>query len=214
MPAAATADDGSGERHLMVAMELLMSLYALLYAFPHVPSSVLEEEGGAQTQWLSVTSVGGLRGALQTMLQSSEILIATLPPGMTADDITVDVASSAPALSRLFDLRLYDRTAAVPVPATCRQMFETIAAVYRNIASVSLTSREELHGMMRRCMVLPSAHRLPNLDSAIEEERALLRFCANLAVAWLQPYFARDSNFYLPPGSDVCHTLLRHVVAA
>lgn len=219
-------------------------------AFPKAPSSVFEEEGGPKTQWLSVVTTNGLREALQLMLQTSDVLVASLASGFSAEDITVDAASSAPEVSRLFRLGLYAPDGAVP--STCRQMFETVTAAYRAIAFVDYPTREELHGMLRpwgvchqrwwkagggattprirRYMVIPMGYKLPGLSMAMENEEALLRFCSELTVKWLQPYFARppppghsgeglgarhlrrcpqDANFYVPPDSAACKTLLR-----
>lgn len=174
-------------------------------AFPHCPSSVLQEPGAPDTQWTAVTTTEGLREALQSMLQSSEVLAASLVPGHTVDDITMEAAANSSAWSGLFGLQLYTRDV---VPSTCRQMFETVAAAYRGIASVDLVSREELHGLLRRYSIIPTTYQLPGLSSATEAEPMLLRFCAELAVKWLQPFFAQDSNFYVPPGSDAWRALL------
>ena len=47
-------DGPDGERLLMVTMELLMSLFALLYAFPHVPSRLLDRADDGGTFWKAV----------------------------------------------------------------------------------------------------------------------------------------------------------------
>lgn len=166
---------------------------------------MLQEEGEPDTQWTAVSTTDGLREALQSLLQSSGVLAASLINEQSVEAITVDAASSAPAWSALFGLQLYNRDV---VPSTCRQMFETVTAAYRAIAQSDLVSREELHGMLRRYSIIPTAYQLPGLSSATESESALLRFCAELTVKWLQPFFAQDAGFYAPAGSAACRSLL------
>jgi hypothetical protein len=59
-----------GRRLLMIAQELVMSLFALLHAFPHVPTVILEDSSQEAT-WYSVVSLNGLHQALLEMLQNS-----------------------------------------------------------------------------------------------------------------------------------------------
>lgn len=45
-----------GYKMFMVAMEMLMALFALLYAFPHVPSQILDPGDGDTKTWFSVAT--------------------------------------------------------------------------------------------------------------------------------------------------------------
>ena len=202
-----------GPKILAVATDLLMTLYALLYAFPHVPSTLVgdvavDAPGSAadltrdDVQWFSVRSTNALRAALEALLQTSEVLETSLRPGLTTDAVTRAALADPRTLSDLFDLHLYD---APEVPITCRQMFEGIAAVYRAVNTVEVTTREELWTLCQRYQVIPVGYQLPGKVRVESENRSdLLRFCSELAVDWLQPYFARHAAFYRPAGAAGC----------
>lgn len=191
-----TPPAADGRKTLMVGMELMMALYAVLYAFPHIPSTLLEdedEEGG--TQWFSVTSTAAMRAALETVLRTSDVLEASLRPGAKTEDIVGERLANPYELSQLFDLQVYDGD----VPVTCRQMFECIAAAYRAVYTVDITTREELWTLYRRYQVIPQGYQLPGLARVKAEDRpALLRFCSELTVDWMQPYFSKHPGFFLP----------------
>lgn len=205
---APTAD---GRRMLMVAMELLMSLYALLYAFPHIPAALMEDvvdtnqdyaeadppaEEDAGTQWLSVSSTAAMRAALEALLRTSEVLEVSMRAGATTDDIGLADLSNAHSLSRLFDLHLYDADSGVP--CTCRQMYESIAAMYRAMAAVDVTTREELRVLYQRYQLLPMGYKMPGLVRMDTGNRSdLIQFCSELTVEWMQPYFSRHPEYYL-----------------
>jgi hypothetical protein len=208
---------------LIVAMELLMSLFALLYAYPHVPTTLLRPEVPATTsapgvnavpapappipEWFGVTSPGALRTALQAMLQTSEALGVSLRPGQTPDDITLAALADPFVLSTLFDLDLYGRD----TPVTSRQMFEALSAAYRAMLGVNVYSRNDLFTLFRRHQLLPLGHLpttvsrflrsfpgTPDPTGGTATAEGLLRFCTELTTAWLQPYFAHSPDFYLP----------------
>ena len=213
-----TAD---GRRLLMVGMELMMSLYALLYAFPHIPAALMEdvtaaavptapgdagegdegEEGVADapsdTQWYSVSSTAAMRASLEALLRTSEVLEVSLRAGATAEDIKLGELQDARALSRLFDLHLYEVDADVPI--TCRQMYECIAAIYRALGALDITTREELRMLYQRHQLLPTGYKLPGLVRVEPGNRsALIHFCSELTVDWMQPYFSRHPGYYMP----------------
>jgi hypothetical protein len=195
----------------MVGMELMMSLYALLYAFPHIPTTLLDEgdvlgqadEPGQSSdpsqegkQWFSVMSTEAMRAALDALLQTSEVLDSALAPGQAITDLSRTVVADARRLSEFLDLRLYDDD----VPATCRQMFETIAAMYNALDRVDITTRDELWTLYQRYQIISMDYQLPGLSRVETANRsALLRFCSELAVSWLQPYVSKNPAFYLPP---------------
>lgn len=189
-------DKPDGTKIFMVAMELMTVLYALLYAFPHVPTGVIDEEGHQKAfTWFNVTSTEALRAAVQNLLQTSDILEFSLPSGAaTAADITVEAVANPRILSALFDLRLY----ACHVPRTARQMLESVSAAYRAILTIDILTRDELYSLYRRYQVLPAAYSLPGTLRMATEKPALIKFCTELAVTWIQPYFSKDAAFYVP----------------
>lgn len=197
-----------GPKLLAVATELAMTLYALLYAFPHIPTSLVEDvvdAAGAsndiahgEVQWFSVRSTAALRAAMEALLRTSEVLELCLRPGLTVKAITREAVGDVARLSDVFDLQLYD--AGAEIPATCRQMFEVLAATYHAIGNVEITTREELWALLQRYQVIPVGYQLPGTVRVESENRSeLLRFCSELAVDWTQPYFARHVPFYLGP---------------
>lgn len=186
-----TPESANGERLLMIGMELMMTLYALLYAFPHIPSTLLEESdldldphvdeagrqadptGGAggdeeeeapppppEKQWFSVTSTEAMRAALDALLQTSEVLESSLPPGRNTSNLTRTVVADARRLSDFLGLRLYDDG----VPATCRQMYESIAAIYDALNRIDVTTREELWTLYQRYQIISMDYQLPGLE--------------------------------------------------
>ena len=132
MPNASYKPDAVDGRKLwMVAMECIMTLFALLYAFPHIPGTLLEEgeteEGNA---WFNVTSTEALRAALEGLLKTSEVLEYSLPYNRSMKDVGKEVFTAQAShdgesvhdphrLSKTFQLQLNDSD----VPATCRQMY-------------------------------------------------------------------------------------------
>ena len=191
-----------GRKALMVGMELMMSLYAILYAFPHIPSSLLDDPNDdVVPQWFSVTSTAAMRAALEAVLRTSNVLTASLRKGATPEDIKGVNLADPFALSDLFGLQILE------LPITSRQMFECIAAVYRAVYTIDVTTREELWTLYRRYQVIPSGYQLPGLARVNAQDRpALLRFCSELMVDWVQPYFSKHPAFYLPveAGATVC----------
>lgn len=194
-----------GRRLLMVCMELIMTLFALLYAFPHVPAALLEDvadgaddDAGitADAQWYSVVGTTAFRGAIDALLQTSQVLEASLRPGATPDDIRGQDIANMRTLSDLFDLKLTDP--AVRIPLTCRQMYENVVALYRAVYTNEITTREELAALYQRLQLMPASYKLPGLVQLDNNRSNLIRFCSEMTVEWMQPYFARDPAFYTP----------------
>jgi hypothetical protein len=78
-------------------------------------------------------------------------------------------------------------------------MFENIAAIFRALHGVDVTTREELWTLYQRYQLLPVGYKLPGMVRLDMEDRsALIRFCSELTVDWMQPYFAKQSAYYLP----------------
>jgi hypothetical protein len=193
-----------GNRIFMVALELVTILYAMLYAFPHIPTGVVDNIGYRKAfTWFNVTSTAAMHEALENLLRTSDVLEVSRAPGATMDDVTAAAVADPRALSRLFGLRLYERGVAGAAPATSRQMIEAICAVYRALTVMDIGTRDDLYGLYRLYQVLPtSGYALPGVVRLGNIDRsALVEFCSGLAVAWIQPYFSKDAAFYLPPAA-------------
>jgi hypothetical protein len=192
-------DQIDGKKIWMVATECIMTFFALLYAFPHIPGALLDDvyetEDAGESQWFSVTSTAALRAAMEAILQTSEVLLYSLADGKTMTDVTKDVVSDINQLSDMFGLQLNERG----VPATCRQMFDYIVAVYTALNNTDITTREELWALYQRYQLIPVGYQLPGLARMeVENRSALIRFCSELAVQWMQPYFSQHPVFYMP----------------
>ena len=91
-------DPVDGEKIWMVATECIMTLFALLYAFPHIPGALLEDvfaEDGEQEDeaWFSVKSTSAMRAAMESILKTSEVLSYSVPTGKVLDTLTKDIVS-------------------------------------------------------------------------------------------------------------------------
>lgn len=91
-----------GERLLMVAMELVMALFGLLYAFPHVPSRLLESKSGPTT-WFSVASHDALRSSLLMQLKNSPVMNACLKDPQSVPPLTLDILAGTVVAHRLWE---------------------------------------------------------------------------------------------------------------
>ena len=192
-------EDIDGQKIWMVATECVMTLFALLYAFPHIPSALLDDSDesneATDVPWFSVTSTAALRAAMESILQTSEVLEYSLAKGKTVENITKDAVSDMGTLSSLFDLQLEHPD----VPHTCRQMFQNIVALYSALNQTDITTREQLSTLYRRYQFIASGYQLVGM-SFVEtgNQSSLMKFCTELMVQWMQPYFSKHPRFYLP----------------
>jgi hypothetical protein len=192
-------DRVDGKNIWMVATECVMTLFALLYAFPHIPSALLDDvyetEDVTESQWFSVRSTAAMRATMEAILKTSEVLLYSLPDTKTMDNVTKEIVADVYRLSDTFDLQLEDRN----VPATCRQMYDYIVAVYKAIGNVEITTREELWSLYQRYQLIPAGYQLPGLARVeVANRSSLIRFCSELTVQWMQPYFSQHPLFYMP----------------
>lgn len=204
-----------GERILMVGLELVMALFCCLYAYPHVPSRILDDGGGA-TVWFSVSNIQAFRLALVNLLHESRVIQVCFGGDKTdvAAALTWNVVCNIDELhrpcaycthtaapDRILRLNLYDEA----VPTSCQQMFEVIASVYRALDAVpDIPTREFLQRLYQRYQLMRTNYHLPNDRS---DRSGLLQFCSELTVDWLQPYFASCPLFLYPQGRDILRRL-------
>lgn len=191
------AEPADGNRLLMVCQELLMALFCLLYAYPHIPSRIIDDQ--RSTTWYSIGSKDALRAAIDNLLRNSEVLRVSLAPGVDVADLSHRSACDPDLLNDQLDLRLYDDG----VPATGRQMVHALAAVYRAVTGPNdIGTREEMLRLFQKLQLLRPAFALPTDRS---DRSGLLRFCSEQTVQWLQPYFASAPTFFHPEGlAAVC----------
>lgn len=183
-----------GNRILMVAMEMIMSLFAVLFAFPHVPSRIIDGKMENVTAWYAVTTHSELCAALLELLNNSPVisLCARRPPLGAVDICDID------ALSDQLDLFL----SAEGVPITCRQMYSNICAVFSAIfvpridmTGVTLTRDWLAHLFAGQGLLRAS---LSSAGHKGVDRSGLMGFCSEQTVAWLQPYFASHPRFFHP----------------
>ena len=182
-----------GNKILMVCQELVIVLFCILYAYPIVPSRIVDDR--ASSSWYLVGSTANLRDAITKLMQSSEVLRASLAPGFGLEKLTYTAVCDLRTLNEMLDLRLGEEG----LPVACRQMMSALQAVYRRVTSESdnLTTREGMQVLFQRLQLLGPTFKLP-ADRA--DRSGLLRFCNEQTVEWLQPYFATDPLFFNPLG--------------
>lgn len=186
-----------GNRIFMVVFELATLLYALVFAYPHIPTTLIDETGRQREfNWTSVLDNVGLRDAIRGLLRTSDTLEACRATGGAADAVDELAAVCDPhALSALYRLNL----SSDEVPLTTRQMVEAVCRVYQKLTELELSTREELIALLRHHQFVPNATRLRPNEKNSRTHAALLTFCTELAVDWMQPFFARNARFYIPP---------------
>lgn len=187
-----------GNKFLMVAYELVVILFSLIFAFPHIPDRILDNEEDTDPQWFSVSTANAFHLAIENLLQSSMVLHVSLRGWWSSQDITLQSVTSTAGLQRLFDMRFN----AEDVPMTIRLMFETITAMFDTLLKIpELGTREDMVELFRRRgFVNRNLKRSFAVDSVDEQEgrSVLLQFCSQLATEWLQPYLSDSQRFLLP----------------
>lgn len=181
-----------GYKHLMVAQELVMTLFGILYVYPHVPSRLIDDK--KTTVWYSIGSKDALRTAISNLLQASPVIRASLAPDVTIASVTWVTVCDPERLDRALDLHLYHDD----VPITSQQMFHTITEIYRIIANAEdISTREYMQLLFQQCQLLPPSFRLPADRS---DRSGLLRFCSKQTNEWTQQYLASAPLFFYPEG--------------
>ena len=66
----------NGHRHLVVALELLMACFSLLYAFPLVPTKLFQPDNDEAegSEWVSISAHRSMCDALLVLLNNSPIV--------------------------------------------------------------------------------------------------------------------------------------------
>ena len=169
-----------------------MILFCILYAYPHVPSRILDQD--TKTTWFSIGSMDALRAAISNLIQTSPVIQAALAPGQSVVDVTHESMCNPSILDQQLNLRLYREGVSI----ICRQLFHAIAAVFTAIDSVpDIATREFLMAIYRDHQLIQPSFKLPSDRS---DRTGLLRFCSEQTVEFMQPYFASDPVFFYPFG--------------
>lgn len=187
-----------GHKLLMVAIEMLMALFALLYAFPHIPTQLLGNDPEEEITWTPVNTHKELVEAVLGILKNSPVLrICARLNTQDVENLQADTVSDMARLDGLLGLFLM----VDDIPVTCQQMYHCLCAAYRSILFPRLdfgdgaVTRDwvahllESNGLIGAASVGTARNR---------DQSGLLPFCSTRMVAWLQPYFASSPMFYYP----------------
>lgn len=178
----------------MVTLDLSNIMFALVYAFPAFPSAIVDETGQQQEfQWKPAGSSKEFRTVICNLIKTSDALEASRSSDATVDELAA--VSNAHTLSARYRLGLYDPG----VPITVRQMVESVCAVYNHLYTEVISTRDDLVGILRLHQFIPSSVRFKEDGNTDRSQSALLRFCAEHTVEWMQPFFARHVQFFIPP---------------
>lgn len=201
------------QKIFIVALELLMPLYALVYAFPFVPDRILEdvpdntqqdgEVSLISSDWFVVEDVTRFHEAIGNLLSTSRVFLLLLRSDLDVTHLNGNNLTSMQSISSLFELNIYDHD----VPSTCRQMFQTLAATYKAMMNLTGTlMRQDLYQLYQYFGLVDGSRPAPaNKDASAS---AMVQQCSEQAFQWLQPYFATNPQKYWPPlrkqASSVC----------
>ena len=188
-----------GHKLLMVAIEMLMTLFALLYAFPHVPTQLLPDDADAEEiVWTPVNTHKELVDAVIGILRRSPVIrLCARLNGRDAESLqTVNLGN----IAQLDDaLGLY--LLADSMPVTCQQMYHCLCAAYRGLLFPRMdfgdgaVTRDWLAHLLESNGLIGAA----SIGTARNRDQSgLLPFCSTRMVSWLQPYFASNPMFYYP----------------
>lgn len=202
------------QKAFVVALELLMPLYALVYAFPFVPDRILEdpsrvnEDGDATTamvssDWFVVEDIATFHEAVANLLCTSRVLLFSLHPDLDVSELNGNSMTSMRHISSIFDLNLSHPS----VPGTCRQMYQLLAATYNALMNLTgIVSRQDLYQLYQYYGMVDGMKPVPvRKDTTVS---AMVQQCSEQAFRWLQPYFSVHPEKYWPPlrtqASAVC----------
>jgi hypothetical protein len=200
------------QRAFVVALELLMPLYAMVYAFPFVPDRILEdpdrviEEGAAavvSSDWIVVEDIPMFHEAIANLLCTSRVLLLMLRPDLDVSHLRGERMTSIREISYTFELNLMHHS----IPGTCRQMYQSLAATYNAVMKLTGTvTRQDLNHLYQYYGILDRIQPAPTRRDATVS--AMVQQCSEQAFRWLQPYFSVHPEKYWPPlrthASAVC----------
>ena len=199
--------DPDFQQMFVVAMELLMSLYAIAYAYPFVPDRITEDPTQVVkddnttiivSSWFVVETTDQLHQAIANLLSSSTVLMWALQRKYNIVDINGYNMSSMQRISELFNLDLYNKQ----VPGVCRQMFQLIASTYNTVMQLTGTvTRQDLLNVYEY-FGISRGTRVQDRTNATASD--MIRQSSRLAFQWLQPYFSWCPVKFWPPLLEAC----------
>lgn len=199
--------DPDFQKMFVVAMELLMSLYAIAYAYPFVPDRITEDP--TQTvqddnntiivsDWFVVETTDQLHQAIANLLSSSTVLLSVLQLKYNITDINGTNMSSMRGISDLFNLDIYNEQ----VSGVCRQMFQMIAVTYNAVMQLTgKVTREDLLNVYQY-FGISTGTRVQDRTKATASD--MIHQSSLQAFQWLQPYFSSSPAKFWPPLLEAC----------
>lgn len=186
-----------GHKQFMVAQELVMTLFCILYVYPHVPSQLIDDQ--QTTEWYSIGSKEALQAAITKLLQSSPVMRSSIAPDETLAVLIWSIVCDVEAIDDALDLQLFHED----TPKTSRQMFHSICDTYKTITGAKdLTTREAMQSLFQMTQLLPLSFRIP---TDLSDRSKLLTFCAERTQDWMQQYLASAPSFFWPQGlNEAC----------
>jgi hypothetical protein len=184
-----------------------MRLYAIAYAYPFVPDRILDDpnrfENDTQTMvitsdWFVVEDTDQFHKAIANLLSTSQVLLLLLNEKYNLSDLDGHGVSSVQSISNLFDLDLYNDR----VPATCRQMMQTLAVTYNTIMQLQgNVTRKDLDQIYEYFGISMHSKFKGSNKSTVSE---MIQKSSTLAFLWLQPYFSTQPGLFWPPLQTEC----------
>lgn len=161
-------------------------------------SDVLEALRRRAATSTSVSRTGVVDARLSGgMFASAAALILSRTPPVIDDaeeDDELFHAADSRRLSARYQLGLYG----AGVPTSVQQMVESVCGAYLTLRDRKITNREDIVAVLRVHQLIQPSFRM-NVDEAQDQSQtAVLRFCAERTVEWMQPFFARHINFLVP----------------
>lgn len=215
-----------GNKLWMVGQQLTTTIYAMIFAFPHIPNKIMPDPDEEAVFFVPETN-RAFKLAVENLLQTSDVLRVSLSADYSVSDLILENVGNLQRLAIIFGLEIFQGRC----PSSTRQLFERICDVFCVISTQKrLPTRRDLETFLQSRGFLPNAlnanigngsvlRQRPeprdglDLDDEEEEEEeakwrsstSLLGFCAHHTVLFLQPYFADQIALYLPGVADqVC----------
>lgn len=195
------------QKIFVVALELLMRLYAIEYAYPFIPDRILDDPNRVQndnqtkvitSDWYVVENTDQLHKAIANLLSTSHVFLFLLDQQYNLEDLNGYNVSSVQGISNLFDLDIYNER----VPGSCRQMIQTLALTYNTVMRLQgQVTRKDLDQIYEYYGLVINSKFKGSNQSTVSE---MVQKSSTLAFLWLQPYFASQPGKFWPPLQTEC----------
>lgn len=216
-----------GNKLLMVAQQLVATIYAVIFAFPHIPNKIMADVDEEAVFFVPETN-RAFKLAVENLLQTSDVLAVSLSDDYSIADITLENMGNLQRLAIVFGLEIFQGRC----PSSTLQLYERICDVFCVISEQKrLPTRRDLEQFLLMRDFLPNAlnanigrgaslRQRPEPREGQEEDEedeetnwksstSLQGYCAHYTVMFLQPYFADQIELYLPGVRDQVCSLAR-----